>query len=75
MKTIDEHINKDIEELLEVESHHDPSEQGKVRHLEAELDQLYKYKENHPEDEHDPNSLELYCDSHPSDVMCKVYDD
>ncbi len=44
------------------------------RHLEGELESLKKYNENHPEDNHDPTPLELYCDSHPDAAECKIYD-
>ena len=45
------------------------------RHTEEELRDLEAYQERHPEDDHDPTSLELYCDSHPDALECKVYDD
>lgn len=68
-KNIDEHIvvNKTIIE--------DPlvSSQSR-RHLQQELDSLEKYKENHPEDKHDPSSLELFCDSNPDAIECKIFD-
>lgn len=44
------------------------------RHSEEELKDLEKYKENHPGDDHDPTALELFCDSHPDDDQCKIYD-
>ena len=40
-----------------------------------ELAALEAYAENHPEDHHDPTSLELYCDANPSAPECLVYDD
>ena len=39
-----------------------------------ELEALKAYKENHPEDSHDPTRLELYCDSHPDALECRMYD-
>jgi hypothetical protein len=45
------------------------------RHTEEELRDLEAYQQRHPEDDHDPTSLELYCDSHPHALECKVYDD
>ena len=44
------------------------------RHLIDELDQLKDYQVNHPNiEELAPTSLELYCDSHPDAVECKVF--
>ena len=70
MENIDQHIQKD-EELLS-----DPmiSPQS-MRHTEEELEALKSYKINHPEDSHDPTPLELYCDTHPDALECRVYDD
>lgn len=70
MENIDQHIQKD-EELLS-----DPmiSPQAR-RHTEEELEALKSYKENHPNDDHDPTALELYCDAHPNALECRVYDD
>ena len=45
------------------------------RHLENELNDLKKYQGNHPDDEHDPTGLELYCDSNPEAQECRVYQD
>jgi hypothetical protein len=70
MENIDQHIQKD-EDLLS-----DPliSPQSR-RHTEEELESLRLYKANHPEDTHDPTPLELYCDTHPDAVECRVYED
>jgi len=70
MDNIDQHIQHD-EELLS-----DPtiSPQSR-RHTEEELEALKVYKEHHPGEDHDPNSLELYCDTHPDAMECRVYDD
>jgi hypothetical protein len=70
MNNIDAHIAKD-KELLD-----DPviSPQAR-RHTQEELDALQAYKANHPEDDHDPTPLELYCDTHPEALECRVYDD
>jgi hypothetical protein len=70
MENINQHIQKD-EELLS-----DPmiSPQSR-RHTEEELEALKSYKINHPEDSHDPTPLELYCDTHPDALECRVYDD
>ena len=70
MENIDQHIQKD-EDLL-----NDPliSPQSR-RHTEEELEALETYKENHPEDSHDPTPLELYCDANPGAIECRVYED
>lgn len=44
------------------------------RHVEEELEALEKYQARHPNDEHDPSSLELYCDEHPDASECKIFD-
>ncbi len=62
MKSIDEHIQKDQSEI----------ESAKA---EGELKELEDYKEHHPEDKHDPNALELFCDANPDEPECLVYDD
>jgi len=70
MNNIDQHIQKD-EDLLS-----DPmiSPQSR-RHTEEELEALKSYKVNHPDDDHDPTPLELYCDTHPDAVECRIYED
>ena len=70
MENIQQHIQKD-KEILE-----DPTiSPQQRRHIEEELDQLQVYQERHPEDDHDPTALELYCDTHPDASECRVYDD
>lgn len=70
MDSIQQHIERD-KNILD-----DPtiSPQSR-RHLEDELDALQSYKKNHPEDDHDPTTLELYCDSHPDAFECRIYED
>lgn len=70
MDNIQQHIEKD-KNMLE-----DPtiSPQSR-RHIEGELEALQAYRENHPEDDHDPTPLELYCDTHPDAAECRVYED
>jgi hypothetical protein len=69
MKTLQQHINDDKDEL------DDPNTSSqRRRHLEDELDSLEKYQNNHPEEDHDPTSLELYCDSNPDALECKMFD-
>ena len=70
MENIDQHIQKD-KEILD-----DPQISPQARrHTEEELEALESYKANHPDDEHDPTSLELYCDAHPHALECRVYED
>jgi len=70
MDNIDQHIQKDKEILDNPQT----SPQAR-RHTEEELEALEAYKLNHPEDQHDPTPLELYCDTHPDAAECKIYDD
>lgn len=44
------------------------------RHAEEELESLENYQKNHPDDDHDPTSLELYCDANPEAPECLIYD-
>jgi len=70
MESIDKHIEKDREELS------DPNiSPQRRRHVEGELEQLKTYKKNHPEDNHDPTPLELYCDANPDEPECRIYED
>jgi hypothetical protein len=67
--TINNHIKKD-KELLD-----DPMISAQTRrHIEGELNQLEKYKKNHPSDIKDPSPLELFCDENPDARECKVFD-
>ena len=70
MENIEAHIEADKEEL----SNPTISAQRR-RHIEGELEELTAYAERHPEDDHDPTPLELYCDTHPDALECRVYDD
>ncbi len=72
MNTIDEHIQKDQSEIQSAKDH---GNTAKVRHLTEELNSLKEYKEHHPDDKHDPNALELFCDANPDEPECLVYDD
>jgi len=70
MDNIDQHIQKDISIL------NDPQTSPQARrHTEEELEALEAYKANHPDDDHDPTPLELYCDANPDALECRVYDD
>ena len=68
-KSIHDHIEND-RRILD-----DPmvSSQSR-RHVEEELEQLKKYKENHPNDSRDPTALELYCDLNPEALQCRLYE-
>lgn len=70
MKDINDHIKQDKEEL----SNPMISSQRR-RHIEDELDQLEAYQQRHPEDDHDPTALELFCDSNPDALECRIYED
>ena len=72
MNTIDEHIAKDKSEIAAALEAGDAS---KVRHLEGEIKDLEEYKAHHPEDNHDPTPLEVFCDLNPDAPECLVYDD
>jgi hypothetical protein len=70
MENIQKHIDHD-KNILD-----DPlvSSQSR-RHVEEELESLQKYQERHPEDDHDPTPLELFCDENPDALECRMYDD
>lgn len=69
-KSLQQHINDDRDEI------DNPNTSGqRRRHLEDELDSLEKYQANHPDDDRDPTSLELYCDGHPDALECRIYED
>jgi hypothetical protein len=72
MNTIDEHIQKD---RTDIETARAAGDLGKVRHLEEELKGLEEYKAHHPEENHDPTPLEVFCDLNPEAPECRVYDD
>jgi len=70
MNNIQQHIQRDTLELS------DPTiSSQRRRHIEDELSSLKKYQEKHPDDDHDPTPLELYCDSNPDAYECRVYED
>lgn len=70
MENIDKHIQAN-EDLLDNPT---ISPQSR-RHTEEELEALKSYKKNHPNEENDPTPLELYCDSHPDSLECRIYED
>lgn len=69
MSTIDQHIERD-RAILDNQT---LSPQMR-RHTAEELEALEAYKEHHLEDSYDPTPLELYCDSHPDALECRIYD-
>lgn len=69
-KTINQHINNNINEL----DSKNLSGQRR-RHLQNELDSLERYQENHPNDFHDPTPLELYCNENPHALECRIYEE
>lgn len=70
MDNIDQHIEED-RKILE-----DPTVSPQMRrHTAEELQALEIYKDNHPEDSHDPTPLELYCELNPEAPECRIYED
>ena len=75
METIEQHIAKD-KEILD-----NPQTNPQTRrHVEEELHDLIEYEEHHHDeivagDHHDPNCIELFCDQHPDEPECLIYDD
>lgn len=69
-KSLQQHINDNKDQL------NDPNiNPQRRRHIEDELDQLEAYQVNHPDSDHDPNPLELFCDLNPDALECRIYDD
>jgi len=68
-KSLQQHISDDIDELNKSNA----SSQRR-RHLSDELTALEQYQANHPDQDYDPTPLELYCDSHPGALECKIYE-
>jgi len=69
-RTLQQHISDDRNEI------DNPNTSGqRRRHLEDELDSLEKYQVSHPDEDHDPTPLELYCDTHPDSLECRIYED
>lgn len=69
-RTLQQHIEDDRNEI------DNPITSGqRRRHLESELESLEQYQNNHPNEDHDPTPLELYCDENPNALECRVYED
>ena len=63
MKSIEDHIAHDKEIIA------DPiASPAARRHAKEELHELEIYHNHHPDDHHDPNALELFCDLHPDEL-------
>ena len=75
MKSIEDHIQHDKEILA------DPKTSESMRHhIKDELHDLEEYVDHHKTeiesgDHHDPNVLEVFCDVHPDEPECLMYDD
>lgn len=69
MSNIEDHIQKDRDELI-----NPMISSQRRRHIESELQSLEKYHADHPDDDHDPTPLELFCNENPESLECKVYD-
>ena len=69
-RTLQQHINDNRDELNNLNT----SGQRR-RHLEGELDSLEQFQTNHPDENQDPTPLELYCDTHPDALQCRMFDD
>ena len=75
MKTIEDHMAADraiIDDPL--------TNPAARRHYKEELHELEVYEHNHHQeivagDHHDPNCIELFCEIHPDEPECLVYDD
>ena len=70
MESIDKHIETDKQILDNPQT----SPQAR-RHTQEELAALEAYKVNHPGEDHDPTPLELFCDTNPDALECRVYED
>lgn len=69
MDNIDQHIEND-KKILD-----DPMMSSQTRrHIEGELESLERYKESHPNDDHDPTPFELYCNENPDALECRKYE-
>tara|TARA_B100000927_G_C16472332_1_gene472053 strand:- start:3489 stop:3716 length:228 start_codon:yes stop_codon:yes gene_type:complete len=75
MKTLEEHIKKD-QDILD----NPMTSPASRRHITEELHELEVYAHNHRHeiaegDHHDPTALELFCEVHPDEPECLIYDD
>lgn len=68
-RTLYQHISNNRDELDNPNTN-----SQRRRHLESELNSLEHYQMNHPNENQDPTPLELYCDSHPNALECRIYE-
>jgi hypothetical protein len=45
------------------------------RYLQAHLEELLEYQNNHPDAIEAPSPFELFCDLNPTALECRIYDD
>jgi len=69
METIHNRVKDIIEELNSV-----MMSKQRRRHLEDELVNIMQYKIDNPDDNHNPSSLELYCNLNPEAPECRMYE-
>lgn len=69
MNNIDNHIEQD-RKILD----NPTTSPQQRRHVEDELESLKSYKAKHPDNDHDPTPLELFCNENPDASECRVYD-
>lgn len=69
-RTLQQHINDNRDELDKPDIN-----AQRRRHIEGELEALEKYQVNHPDTDHDPTPLELFCDENPDASECRIYED
>jgi hypothetical protein len=69
-RTLQQHINNNRDQL----DNSNTSSQRR-RHLEDELYALEQYELNHPNEDYDPTTLELFCDTNPAAPECRIYED
>ena len=67
---LEQHIVKIAEEL---EKYSENTQ--RQRYLKSYLEELLKYQKANPDELEVPTSLELYCQSNPSALECRMYDD
>ena len=72
MDPLERHIETAKRELAAANQQGD---QPRARHYISELTNLLIYKQNHPDESHDPTTLEVFCDMNPDDPKCRVFED
>ena len=72
MATIAEQLQTYREALAAAQARGDEATKKKI---EQNIKDLEEYSKRHPEASESPSPLEVFCDLHPSDINCLVYDD